>query len=208
MRESRDVKAPLWIAAAIAALALAPLGWVISDQLEQDDAFCTSCHLSEGRPLHEAKLAAFRERPAPSLAAAHGAAGNEAHTGGRFRCIDCHGGSGFLGRARVKLLSVKDALWYAAGRFEEPERMTWPLRDEDCSHCHSSFAESEASAEPNPLFHQLAVHNHELGVACVACHVSHPSGGLADRFFLHPQAVRAQCASCHLEFVDFGEGGR
>jgi hypothetical protein len=196
----------LLVGVALAALG-APLGWAISDRLERDDAFCTSCHLAEGRPLHEAKLADFRARPAATLVAAHGATGNDAHDDRRFRCIDCHGGVGALGRTRVKLLSMRDALWYAAGRFEEPERMTWPLRDEDCSQCHAAFDERVPADGENPRFHQLPVHNRELGVACVECHLAHPDAGLADHFFLHARTVRGQCASCHLEFAESQEGG-
>jgi hypothetical protein len=178
-----------------------PLGWWSSDRLEQDDAFCTACHLPSGVPLHEEKALDFRARPAVSLAVAHAAAGNEQRADGAFRCIDCHGGTGFAGRARVKLLSARDALVYVTGRFAEPEAMRWPLRDEDCRRCHADFAAAE-NAWDAPGFHGLPVHNRELGVGCVECHLAHDRGGLAERDFLHPQPVRAQCARCHAEFEE------
>jgi len=181
----------------VLALVALPLGWGITDHLEQDDAFCTSCHLQDGRPLHAARLEDFRARPAASLAAAHAAAGNKLRQDGRFRCIDCHGGSGLLGRARVKLLSARDAFWYVTGRFEEPDAMNWPLWDRDCARCHPSFPEADEED-----FHALAVHQVELGIPCVACHRAHVPGGLADRFFLHPREVRVQCARCHPELEE------
>ena len=122
------------------ALIAAPLGWWGSDRVEENDAFCTSCHLPNGTALHADNAADFAAQPAVSLAVAHAVAGNERRADGRFRCIDCHGGTGFAGRARVKLLSLRDAALYVSGRFEEPHGMAWPLRDDDCRKCHAAFA--------------------------------------------------------------------
>jgi hypothetical protein len=193
-----------FIAAALAAVA-APLGWWGTDRLEENDSFCTSCHLASGTPLHRDNAADFTAGRAVSLAVAHAVAGNDARADGAFRCIDCHGGTGFAGRARVKLLSLRDSLVYLTGRFDEPRGMAWPLRDDDCRKCHAELAKASAAAESwePPAFHALAVHNRELGVPCVGCHAAHERGGLADRNFLHPEPVRAQCARCHPEF---GEG--
>jgi len=190
--------------AAAVAIVSAPLGWWGTDRLEQDDAFCSACHLPSGEPLHAENAADFRARPALSLAVAHAAAGNDARTDGAFRCIDCHGGTGFAGRARVKLLSLRDALVYLGGRFEEPHGMDWPLQDADCRRCHASFTTTDVPQLGAPIqFHALAVHNQELGVACVTCHLAHERGGLEERNFLHPQPVRAECVRCHPEL---GEG--
>jgi hypothetical protein len=200
VRDSRAVRRALLLTAIAAALAL-PAGWCGTDRLEQDDAFCNACHLPGGATLHEAQLADFRARPAVSLAVAHAAAGNDARGDGAFRCIDCHGGTGLAGRARVKLLSARDALVYVTGRFAEPEGMRWPLRDEDCRRCHATFA-ARVREWDAPAFHELPVHNRELGVDCVECHLAHPRGGLAERGFVHPEPVRAQCARCHSEFEE------
>jgi hypothetical protein len=192
------------VVAALAAVA-APLGWWGTDRLEENDAFCSSCHLASGTPLHADNAADFRARPAASLAVAHAAAGNRTRADGAFRCIDCHGGTGLAGRARVKLLSLRDGLIYATGRFDEPHGMAWPLRDQDCRRCHADFESASSASESGgtPAFHALPVHNRELGVTCVTCHLAHERGGLPDRNFLHPQAVRPQCVRCHPEM---GEG--
>lgn len=196
----------LLAAAGLAGLAAGALGWVVTDRLERRNTFCVSCHLTPETPLHEAKLAGLRARPPETLAAAHGAAGVEASGGEReFRCIDCHGGTGALGRMRVKALSARDAFWYVAGHFEEPERMRFPLWDSDCRPCHGDLgAEGRAAPGEEPAFHDLAVHNHELGVSCVTCHVAHERDGLEGFHFLHPSRVRAQCASCHPEMEETG----
>ncbi len=178
----------------------APAGWLVTDRLEQDNDFCVSCHLDADTALHESNHADLDTRPPEALAPAHAAAG---HRDGRaFRCIDCHGGAGFVGRARVKLLSAKDAFWYVVGRFEEPEGMHWPLWDEDCVKCHDTFDPPAREPWEPPAFHGLPVHNNVLGVACVTCHAAHERGGLADQFFLHPEPVRAACAGCHPEFEE------
>jgi hypothetical protein len=204
--DARLRRARLLAAAAGLGAVGASAGWLVTDRLEQDDRFCVSCHLAPEQPLHAEKAHDFRARPAAVLAAAHATAGNEARDDGAFRCIDCHGGTGALGRARVKLLSAKDAFWYAVGRFDEPEGMRWPLWDADCRRCHERFAERDgADSTGNPLFHELAVHNVELPVRCVECHAVHDRGGLPDHDFVLPPLVRAQCARCHSEFEE-GEG--
>ena len=183
----------------------APLAWVVTDRLEQDNDFCNACHLEPDVPLHREVRRDFDAPLAASLASAHAAARVDGREDGDFRCIDCHGGAGFAGRLRVKALAAKDVFWYALGRFEEPKGMRWPLWDEDCAKCHPRFAEEEAETWRTPRFHQLAVHNAEPLVSCVECHRSHESGGNPDANFLHATAVRSQCARCHSEFEE-GEG--
>jgi len=194
--QSRGGRAVL--ALVLAGVLSAPAGWWVTDRLEADNDFCVGCHLESGVPLHREKRESLGRTPAATLAAVHGKAGWAERD---FRCIDCHGGTGFLGKARVKVLSAKDAFWYAVGRFDEPEEMHWPLRDADCAKCHTPFDEREPEIGRDPLFHELAVHNAELGVACVACHFSHEEGGLADHYQLHAEHVRAECAACHPEFA-------
>ena len=196
----------MWLpAAAILGAALAaPTGWVVTDRLEQDDDFCNACHLEPEVPLHLDIRRDFQASPPASLAAAHASAGSEVHADGAFRCIDCHGGTSWTGRARVKVLAAKDAFWYVVGHFEEPTGMRWPLWDEDCTKCHAGFDESEPEAWENPRFHQLAVHNVELGVDCVECHSSHQAEGDPDHHFLRAREVRSQCSRCHAEFEEGG----
>jgi len=183
----------LAIAFVLAGLA-APAGWIVTDRLERDDDFCNACHLEPGLPLHEQVRRDYDARPPTTLAGAHGREGD-------FRCIDCHGGTSWLGRARVKLLAGKDAFWYLTGHFEEPDGMRWPLWDEDCAKCHESFAAQPADQSWRaPRFHELAVHNVELGVDCVSCHLVHDAGGSDESHFVHPEPVRQQCARCHPEF--------
>jgi hypothetical protein len=187
---------------AVAAIVCVPLGWTVSDRLEQDNDFCNACHLQPGVPLHADIRRDFDAKPAASLAGLHGGSRLESRADSAFRCIDCHGGTDAGGRARVKLLAAKDAFWYVTGRFQEPDGMAWPLWDEDCTKCHDRFDESGGDPWSSPRFHELPVHNVELGVACVECHTSHAPGGNALAFFLDARRVRSRCALCHSQFEE------
>lgn len=153
-------------------------------------------------PLHIDVRRDFDSMAPVSLAGGHGRAAMAKRPGRDFRCIDCHGGTSLLGRARVKALAAKDAFWYVVGSFEEPDGMRSPLWDEDCLKCHTEFDESDPEEWERPDFHQLPVHNVELGVNCVECHLVHASGASPKSYFLHPTHVRSQCARCHSEFEE------
>ncbi len=195
----------LWMMAALGGLVTAPAGWFGTDVLERNNDFCNACHLREGVPLHIDIRRDFDARPVATLAALHASVAVETSPPSRaFRCIDCHGGSGLLGKARVKALAAKDAFWWATGHFDEPEGMRWPLLDADCRRCHGSF-EPAAGAESDgqvPAFHALGLHNVELGVDCVECHFSHDRAPNTAAYFLDAERVRRQCARCHLEFEE------
>lgn len=174
-----------------------PIGWQVSDRLESNNAFCTSCHLDASTPLHRDIARDFEHPTASTLASRHAKAVVEGRDDATFRCVDCHGGTGFIGRARVKLLAAKDAFWYVAGRFEEPQHMSVLLRDDDCSKCHAVHPAASGREDGAEPFHALAVHNTNLGVVCVSCHEAHVVGGRAGAYFLRGERVRSECARCH-----------
>ena len=171
-----------------------PVGWQVTDRLESNNAFCASCHLDADTPLHREIARDFELWPVSTLASKHGKAVVEGRDEAAFRCVDCHGGTGLVGRARVKLLAAKDAFWYVSGRFEEPRQMSVPLRDEDCSKCHADHPAAAGQPDAAQPFHALAVHDTNLGLACVACHEAHVSGGRAEAYFLRAERVRSECA--------------
>ena len=186
-----------------AACFAAPAGWILSDRMEQNNDFCTSCHVSADVPLHIEIRRGFDANPPTTLSGVHGASPVRSRGVGaeaEFRCIDCHGGTSLVGRARVKALAAKDAFQYAIGSFEEPTGMGTALWDEDCTKCHAAFDEREVGEFESSRFHQLAVHNVELGVDCVECHQVHTRGGNPDAFFIRAEWVRRRCALCHSEF--------
>jgi nitrate/TMAO reductase-like tetraheme cytochrome c subunit len=188
------------MALAAAGIVLVPVGWVASDAVEQDNDFCISCHIHEDVRLHIDLRRNFDGRPPVNLSALHAMSPVEGRPDdSAFRCIDCHGGVGLVGRAKVKALAAKDAFVWLAGLGEEPEKMNHPLLDADCKQCHSQFR-SKSEDPAQPAFHELALHNNELGQDCVDCHGAHRDGGDPSFYFLRPEHVRARCAHCHSEF--------
>ncbi len=169
-----------------------PAVWIATDRLEARNEFCVSCHLDPETPLHEHLLESFKAVPARSLAAAHH---GDADGNGSFKCIDCHGGSGPAGRVRAKLLAARDVVLYFAGRFDEPDHLTVPLRDEDCSQCHATY-----EPERPDDFHALEDHNIGLPFRCTECHRAHPVGASASLRFLERETVLPVCRQCHEEF--------
>lgn len=190
---------PVLALAVLVGVVSAPAGWLVTDHLERDNDFCNACHLEPGVPLHRDIRRDFDTLTVSTLAGFH-AASRRDDPSDPFRCIECHGGVGFIGRARIKLLAAKDAFWYVTRQFDEPGSMRWPLWDEDCSQCHAHFDTGESEAWELPRFHQLPVHNVELGVDCVECHRVHEVGGDPEAQFLQRHWVRSQCARCHPEF--------
>lgn len=179
----------LWIAL-VAAAALAPLGWVVSDHLESRNDFCTSCHLDATTPLHAELRRNFESAPAVNMASAHFAHDQT------FRCIDCHRGASFPNRVRVKLLAMRDTLMYLTGRFDEPTEMRHPLWNEDCTQCHRKY-----KPERDTDFHGIEVHNlPNFQLNCVQCHQSHPTGRSKELAWLAREPLVEQCRNCHEEF--------
>ena len=175
---------------ALAALA-GSTGWIVTDRLERDDAFCTRCHLDAETPLHAMKMEDFLATPARNLAALHHASGDG------VLCIDCHGGASLLNKARIKAVAARDALFYVLGRFEESTSMRHPLWDEDCTRCHARY---EVRSPDD--FHALDLHNlPDFEYRCVECHCAHPTSGSAELDFLEPAVVLPVCANCHEEFT-------
>lgn len=191
------------IAIGLAGVGLACAGWLISDALEANNDFCNACHLPTGAALHKEIRRHFDAEDVRNLAAVHGSSPlGQAGATRAFRCIDCHGGTGLLGRAKVKVLAAKDAMVWLAGDFDEPDHMEYPLGEADCRQCHPGF-ESQENADPDTTrFHFLAVHNADLGVDCVECHTVHEGGTDAKLFFLDAAHVRKQCGRCHSEFQE------
>ena len=182
------------------ALLAAPAGWIVSDRLEADDDFCNACHLPDGTPLHEQLREDFDRLIPVTLSGAHGRGFlDEREEDPEFRCIDCHGGVGAVGRTRVKLLSAYDGLLYGSGRFEEPKGMNWPLGPEDCRRCHPVFRKAAAPGWSLEAYHGLEEHDGEGAANCVDCHVVHERGGDAFAYFMQREYVDPVCARCHEE---------
>jgi predicted CXXCH cytochrome family protein len=162
-------------------------------RIEQNDRFCVSCH------LHEEKFNRFQASVSSDLAGAH-------HQKKSVRCIDCHGGADPGMRARVWAVAAVDAAKFLIGRYVEPDQMRLPLRDKECSQCHTpilkktsrSAGEDEEGqhGRPGNAYHALRDHD-GVKFACVRCHANHTSDGEARFQFLARSRVLPVCRECH-----------
>ncbi|MBI1893598.1 MAG: hypothetical protein HYS14_05765 [Candidatus Rokubacteria bacterium] len=157
---------------------------------EQDDRFCVACH------LHEEKFHQFRAPAVKDLTGAH----HYAKTS--VSCIGCHGGADLPMRFRIRAVAGLDTLRFLVGRYREPERMRFPLRDKDCKQCHDpilrrTIEEEEAVEGRGDTYHAINEHR-TVKTSCVSCHTSHTKGEA--RFqFLDRQQIRPICQDCHQE---------
>lgn len=183
----------------------APLGWVVSDRLEQRNDFCNACHLFDGTPLYLENREHFDRVIPLSLAGVHGRGWVQEREDSDFRCIDCHGGSGALERGAIKLLAARDARRYAIGSFEEPKGMPFDVSAQTCRRCHPTFRHSAAPGWSVRAYHGLPAHDEAANApSCVACHAVHETDGDAFAYFMSRARVERQCRRCHT--ADDGTG--
>lgn len=161
-------------------------GIVVTDYLENDNTFCTACH------LHEQKFADFHPQQGRhvTLAGAHNIAGEK-----NVKCIDCHIGATLTDKMVVKFLAAKDTVTYLVGTFEEPKALRYELGNRTCLKCHTTGGQNPAQ---DNAFHNAA-HHAKLPLTCYACHTVHPTSTPETRFF-RDDIVRPICNDCHKQF--------
>lgn len=177
----------VWLLRGIFLLALMLIGGVAMlygvREIEKKDAFCGTCHVDDHRMKIEQSLADEAE----TLSAFH-------HIKKDVRCINCHGYDSLLGRVETMILATKSLIHYMTGDFEEPIRVTEPIRDENCIKCHPSN-------RPHPLgedeFHGRMDHM-TISIPCVDCHKGHKTGEPTHSYLVRSE-VLSQCAECHPE---------
>jgi len=180
------IRGPLGLASlALGLLVLALAGGVAyATRLEQNDAFCASCHTQPEAMFYERSLRAYEEPV--DLASAH--------RPDEVRCIDCHGGEGLVRRAQVLALAAKDALKFYSGRYQQPAMMAIILPGTACYKCHREAV--DAPGFENHL-HNLLYDPEAPSLPCVRCHLSHEPADELALFVVEDVALEA-CEFCHL----------
>jgi nitrate/TMAO reductase-like tetraheme cytochrome c subunit len=151
---------------------------------ENKDSFCASCHTSPETSFYQQSMNA-----APVTLAA-------SHSQKSVRCIDCHSGSGPLGRAAGLAQGAQDLIAYQSGNYHNPAVTTHPLDDASCLKCHNDLTTRRSF---NNHFHVFLIQwqNVDPNAAhCVDCHTSH-SNGSPQQGFLQEATVRPTCDRCH-----------
>ncbi len=184
------------------AIMLPGIGLGASLLLENQDAFCASCHTQPEEKYYQASL----QTQAATLAAFHAQKAT--------RCIDCHSGGGPLGRALGMMQGAADLALYVSGSYHAPAITSNPLGDDSCVKCHPEVLTRGRRSPPSPIQDPVSArgnrandgHYHQFlqrwqaadprAGHCVDCHTSHTDGA-ANVGFMTAAPVSKVCDSCH-----------
>jgi hypothetical protein len=123
---------------------LAGVGGVGGTFLEENDKFCTTCHLASERTYYNrSQLAVVHQEQIPDLSSYHYVVALNDPQLNEFRCIDCHRGRQIISHRVVALgLGAYDGLVYLTGGGSPDEvqranlHQPW-LIEASCINCHS-----------------------------------------------------------------------
>jgi hypothetical protein len=159
-------------------------GTAYAINLENHDSFCASCHTEPESQYYQNSL----QTPATTLSAFH--------VEKSVRCIDCHSGSGPLGRVLGLEQGAKDLFAYVTGKYHSPAITTNPLSDQACLKCHPDVAKDQTF---NNHFHVFLSQWQSIDPHadhCVDCHTTHIQAQ-ASQAYLITSTVQNVCQACH-----------
>lgn len=178
-----------------AALIVGVGGLYTAAKIEENDAFCASCHTRPEVTYYARSVEARVGKPV-DLASAHAAVPQA------VRCIDCHSDEGVRGRLGALMLGAGDAARWISGTSREPHVTTAPLGDGHCLKCHTPVLADESF---DGHYHRLMPRWRELAAAqgapyagCIGCHSSHTTDGNAQAEFMRMQRTQQVCDQCHV----------
>ncbi len=175
--------------AAVGAFVLAIGGIGVALVLENQDPFCAACHTQPEVTYFQQSI-----QPQSTTLAAF-------HAQKQTACIDCHSGSGLLGRSKGLQQGAHDLLNYLVGSYHRPAVTTNPLGDDSCVKCHGDVLNQTraGSRAMNGHYHQFLPRWQELdsnAAHCTTCHTAH-ANSLASLAFMAQGKVGQVCDQCH-----------
>lgn len=174
----------------------------VSLALENQNAFCASCHTEPESKYFQQSLQAS----ATTLATFH--------IQKQTNCIDCHSGGGPLGRVQGLEQGSDDLVLYISGNYKQPAITSNPLGDDSCIKCHPEVLTRGRRSPPSKIqdpvqgrgnrpndghYHQFLQRWQAADPRarhCVDCHTSHIDGQ-ANVGFMTAAPVQQVCNSCH-----------
>ena len=168
-------------------------GFLVFAHVEENDAFCASCH-SQPEVTYVQRAASAG---AVDLASAHARLAQDHANAVDTRCIDCHAGPGLVGRLGAMSQGARDAVRWFSGTSRQPALMTVPIADANCLKCH---ADVPSVAGFDSHFHRHLARWQQVDAAaatCASCHTSHTTDGNANIGFLQQQRTLILCNQCH-----------
>lgn len=172
----------------VAGFALAVSVYTAGVQVENDDAFCASCHVEPKTTYYRASLTPDR---AETLAAFH--------AGVDTRCIDCHSRRWIPGRLWAQWGGLQNALAFRSGDYTAPAVTIRPIGDSGCAKCHSdlSWVIERPGHYHSPWLRRAWQAAGGPANTCDACHPSHePVAPKIDQF-MDANHIETQCDACH-----------
>ncbi len=178
-----------------AILALGILGFVLATgvyttgvQLENNDAFCASCHVEPETTFYRASL---NPEQAETLAAFH--------AGANTRCIDCHSRRWIPGRLWAQWGGLQNLRTYWSGNFNQPNKTIHPVGDSGCAKCHSdlSWVIERPGHYHSPWLRRDWQEANGPANTCEACHPSHQAVAPKANQFMDSDTIETQCDACH-----------
>ncbi len=162
-----------------------------SSRLEEDDAFCASCHT-------EPEVTYFNRTQTPSAVDLA-----SFHHGETARCIDCHSGPGVDGRLNtIMTLGVRDLVLYATHQAKQPAPLTQLIPDANCLKCHEDVPQTRSFDRHFHAFLSRWQAQDSSAATCVDCHSSHTTDGQANLGYLQEVRTEAVCNRCHRSLGD------
>ena len=161
----------------------------VSLALENQDAFCASCHTEPEATYYQQSTQAN-----PVTLAAF-------HRQKKTACIDCHSGIGVLGRSEGLAQGAQDLIAFIGGRYHSPAISLNPLSDDSCLKCHQNISQSRPSGSraTNGHYHLFLPRWQAAdpqAAHCITCHTAHTHGLDGLQFMRQGVAARV-CDDCH-----------
>jgi predicted CXXCH cytochrome family protein len=153
--------------------------------LEENDAFCASCHTEPESTFFS------RSQAAPvDLASFH-------HQDQSTRCIDCHSGDGVTGRVSAMQVGAVDLVAYVTHTAKQPAPLTTPIEDANCLKCHADVPQTRNFSRHFHVFLSRWQSVDPKAATCVSCHGGHVTTGTAKLDFINVSDAKAVCTQCH-----------
>ena len=187
----RKWRGPVWVGIGLLLMIIA--GFLVFSRVEENDAFCASCHSQPEATYFERAQSA----KAIDLASAHAMLAQHDAAAVSVRCIDCHAGPGLMGRASAMSQGLRDAIRWVAGTAQQPAVQTVAFGDANCLKCHADVPQV---TDFDSHFHRHLARWQQVDVAaatCVSCHAAHTTDGNVTIGFLQQQRTLVTCNSCH-----------
>jgi predicted CXXCH cytochrome family protein len=168
------------------AVVMAAGGFGFAASMEENNAFCASCHTQP----ESTYFARFQAAAPADLASQHNAKA--------VKCIDCHSGPGTPGRISAMLEGANNAVKFYTRSYTQPAVLRGTYPNDNCLKCHQVvLTPTDMNNHWHSFLPQLQAAAPTTTVRCAACHTTHATDGDVQLMWLNQTKTEAVCQSCH-----------